>query len=67
MRGAACDVEGLTWLTCGSPAELLQHFNRGKQGLHYAETKLNRHSSRAHAVLQIRVSGQSFYFPNLGG
>ena len=48
-------VQGLTWLPCPTPDELLKTFQRGQQALIYAETNMNKHSSRSHAVFQIKI------------
>eukprot|EP00698_Gefionella_okellyi_P005458 TRINITY_DN14995_c0_g1_i1.p1 TRINITY_DN14995_c0_g1~~TRINITY_DN14995_c0_g1_i1.p1 ORF type:complete len:1007 (+),score=206.91 TRINITY_DN14995_c0_g1_i1:50-3022(+) len=49
-------VEGLSWYTSPSAEFLLQCLNRGRDNLVYAETKMNKHSSRSHAVFQIFVT-----------
>ncbi|KAK3278300.1 hypothetical protein CYMTET_13751 [Cymbomonas tetramitiformis] len=49
------EVQGLTWLPCKTPEELLQAFQRGRNNIVYAETKMNKASSRSHAVFQIKV------------
>lgn len=49
------DIPDLTWTECGSPAFMLDTFKRARSGLHYAETKMNKSSSRSHAVFQIRI------------
>ncbi|KAK3278299.1 hypothetical protein CYMTET_13751 [Cymbomonas tetramitiformis] len=51
------EVQGLTWLPCKTPEELLQAFQRGRNNIVYAETKMNKASSRSHAVFQIKESG----------
>jgi len=45
----------LTWVECSSPAALLDLFKKARHGLFYAETSMNKASSRSHAVFQIRV------------
>ena len=55
-RGAAHEVEGLAAVECKSASELLGLFDSGRRALVYAETKMNKHSSRSHAVLQLAVS-----------
>ena len=55
-RGHAHEVEGLAAIECKSPSDLLALFDQGRKQLIYAETKMNKHSSRSHAVLQLTVS-----------
>lgn len=50
------EVKGLVWHKCKTPNELLQCFQKGRMNLVYAETKMNKSSSRSHAVFQIKVS-----------
>ena len=50
------EVRGLAWARCKTPNELLQCFQRGRNNLVYAETKMNKSSSRSHAVFQIKVA-----------
>ena len=50
------NVHGLTWTPCKSPDELLKAFAKGRNNIVYAETKMNKASSRSHAVFQIKVS-----------
>lgn len=50
------EVRGLTWAPCKTPNDLLQCFTKGRNNLVYAETKMNKSSSRSHAVFQIKVS-----------
>ena len=49
-------VDGLAEVQCKTAAQLLQAFDSGRRHLRYAETKLNKSSSRSHAVLQLSVS-----------
>jgi kinesin family protein 5 len=58
VQGAG-DVPGLTWLKCKNPNELLEAFNRARSNVVYAETKMNKASSRSHAVFQIKISKRS--------
>lgn len=51
-------VPGLTWLRCSRPDQLLAAFAFARTNLVYAETKLNKASSRSHAVFQVRVRRQ---------
>lgn len=50
-------VEHLTWRACDNPESLIQAFDDGRKRLKYAETHMNKHSSRSHAVMQLKVSG----------
>lgn len=45
-------VEGLEWVTCSDPEGLMHCFDVGRKHLKYAETHMNKHSSRSHAVMQ---------------
>ena len=54
--GKTHEVDGLTYTECKSASELLGLFDAGRRALVYAETKMNKHSSRSHAVLQLNVS-----------
>ena len=47
---------GLAWNACKTPNDLLQCFQKGRNNLVYAETKMNKASSRSHAVFQIKVA-----------
>ena len=49
------EVEGLGWFTCRSPEYLMFVVRNGRKRLVYAETHMNKHSSRSHAVVQIRL------------
>jgi len=49
-------VQGLHWMMCKTPNDLLQCFQKGRNNLVYAETKMNKSSSRSHAVFQIKVT-----------
>ena len=49
------EVEGLGWFTCRSPEYLMSVVRNGRKRLVYAETHMNKHSSRSHAVVQIRL------------
>mmetsp|Transcript_45974 Transcript_45974/g.146792 ORF Transcript_45974/g.146792 Transcript_45974/m.146792 type:complete len:518 (+) Transcript_45974:922-2475(+) len=51
-----CYVEGLSWYACKTAEFLLSAFHNGRKRLVYAETHLNKHSSRSHCVLQIKVN-----------
>lgn len=49
-------VKGLRWEECATPDDLLKAFNRGRSNLVYAETQMNKASSRSHAMFQIKVT-----------
>lgn len=49
------EVPGLTWLKCTKPDALLEAFARARTNVVYAETKMNKASSRSHAIFQIRI------------
>lgn len=49
-------VDGLTWKACASAKELLDHFAGARKNVVYAETKMNKASSRSHACFQLRVT-----------
>ena len=50
------EVHGLTWQECGSPPDMIQAFQKARSGLHYAETKMNKASSRSHSIFQIKIT-----------
>lgn len=54
--GGGWELSECTWLRCTSPEYLLECFRKGQKGLVYAETMMNKHSSRSHCVLQLRVN-----------
>ena len=41
------------WRKVDAAQDLLQLFHEGQRNMVYAETKMNKHSSRSHAVLQV--------------
>lgn len=49
-------VPGLTWLQCTKPDDMLDAFTRARANVVYAETKMNKASSRSHAVFQLRIT-----------
>ena len=49
-------VEGLTWIPTSSANALLELFAKARKMLIYAETKMNKASSRSHACFQLKVS-----------
>ncbi|QDZ22302.1 kinesin [Chloropicon primus] len=49
------EVEGLSWYKCKTPEYLVSVISNGRKRLVYAETEMNKHSSRSHAVLMIKV------------
>tara|TARA_B110001452_G_C15149854_1_gene400193 strand:+ start:75 stop:1064 length:990 start_codon:yes stop_codon:yes gene_type:complete len=56
LRPGGHEVEGLSLVECKSAEQLLQLLEAGRKNLVYAETKMNKTSSRSHAVLQIFIS-----------
>lgn len=54
--GAGGEVSNLTWERCSKPDSMLELIHRARSKIVYAETKINKLSSRAHAVFQIRVT-----------
>ena len=46
-------VDNLTWKACASAKELLDHFAYARKNVIYAETKMNKASSRSHACFQL--------------
>jgi len=55
-HGSGTEVEGLTVSECRSAEEMLALFETGRRHIIYAETKMNKSSSRSHAVLQLHIS-----------
>mmetsp|Transcript_16797 Transcript_16797/g.46931 ORF Transcript_16797/g.46931 Transcript_16797/m.46931 type:complete len:884 (+) Transcript_16797:140-2791(+) len=51
-------VDGLSWRAIDSAAELLECLAAARKRLVYAETKMNKHSSRSHCVVLIKVVRQ---------
>ncbi|CAK0809626.1 unnamed protein product [Prorocentrum cordatum] len=49
-------VPNLTWIECTRPDQMLETFSRARANLIYAETKMNKASSRSHAVFQMRIT-----------
>ena len=49
-------VEQLTWRECKTPESLIEAFDDGRKRLKYAETHMNKHSSRSHAVMQLYIT-----------
>jgi kinesin family protein 5 len=56
QRGEGWYVEELTWHTCATPEAMMEIFEAGRKQLKYAETHMNKHSSRSHAVMQFKVN-----------
>ena len=54
--GGGWELLDCTWHRCKSPEHLLDCFRQGRKGLVYAETMMNKHSSRSHCVLQLKVN-----------
>jgi len=49
-------VMGALWVACADGEALLGVIQRARERLVYAETKMNMHSSRSHAVFQIKAT-----------
>lgn len=56
LNAGGNEVQGLSVVDCKSAEALMQLFEQGRKHLVYAETKLNKTSSRSHAVLQLHVA-----------
>ena len=65
-KGVGTEVEGLTRTRCNSAEELLQLLETGRRNIIYAETKMNKSSSRSHAVLQMYVTRRARILEGLG-
>lgn len=48
-------IRGVTEESVDTMSDVLNILNRGEYNRHYAETKLNHHSSRSHTVFRIFV------------
>ncbi|CAJ1357703.1 unnamed protein product [Effrenium voratum] len=59
-------VNGLTWIRCMKPDEMLEAFTRARANVVYAETKMNKASSRSHAIFQLRISKRERVFEAKG-
>eukprot|EP00400_MALV-I_sp_L67-5_P000391 gene391-432_t len=46
---------GAKWMSAKTSNELLEIFGNARNNIRYAETKLNQHSSRAHAIMRIQL------------
>jgi len=49
-------VPSLEWTRCQKPDQLLGVFDRARSNIVYAETKMNKASSRSHAVFQVKLT-----------
>jgi len=49
-------IPGLFWVKCNRPEALLEAFSRARSNLVYAETRMNKASSRSHAVFQVKIT-----------
>lgn len=54
-------VPGLTWNRCQCAEKVIKTFDRARNNLVYAETKMNKASSRSHAIFQIKLSRRSLH------
>ena len=48
-------VKNLEWFDVRGPAQLLSTFHNGRRRLAYAETHMNKRSSRSHCILQLKI------------
>jgi len=53
--GSGYEIDGLSWTPCHSAEDVLECFKRGRSRLVYAETHMNKHSSRSHCVFQMKI------------
>jgi kinesin family protein 5 len=60
------EVLNLTWVQCKSPDELLNHFQSARNNVIYAETKMNKASSRSHSIFQIKITRRPRAMENKG-
>lgn len=49
-------VPTLTWVNCQTPEQMLEAFTRARANVIYAETRMNKASSRSHAVFQLKIT-----------
>ena len=67
------EAVGAKWYSAKSAGELLEIFEKARANIHYAETKLNQHSSRAHAIMRIqlqrrdKMDGERIYAQTVSG
>lgn len=59
--------DGARKLRCSSSCELLDAFSKARQNLIYAETRMNKASSRSHAIFQLRILRRSCGEPSTVG
>lgn len=50
------EVLGLTWLPCQRADQMLAAFARARANVVYAETRMNKASSRSHAIFQVKLT-----------
>ncbi|CEF98775.1 P-loop containing nucleoside triphosphate hydrolase [Ostreococcus tauri] len=53
--GSGWEIEGLAWTPCRNAEDVLECFRRGRSRLVYAETHMNKQSSRSHCVFQMQI------------
>lgn len=58
-------IEDLSEFVVRSPEEVMEYLNQGRDRLVFAETKMNRASSRSHAVCRITVERRDKVTPHL--
>eukprot|EP00232_Nephroselmis_pyriformis_P006694 CAMPEP_0182877688 /NCGR_PEP_ID=MMETSP0034_2-20130328/14901_1 /TAXON_ID=156128 /ORGANISM="Nephroselmis pyriformis, Strain CCMP717" /LENGTH=921 /DNA_ID=CAMNT_0025010539 /DNA_START=45 /DNA_END=2810 /DNA_ORIENTATION=- len=49
-------VDGLSWIGVRNPDECMKLFSKGRANIIYAETKMNKASSRSHSVFQFKIT-----------
>ena len=54
-------VDGLSWIGVRNPDECMKLFSKGRANIIYAETKMNKASSRSHSVFQFKVGQGDLY------
>ena len=55
VDGSGWEIDGLTWTPCRSAEDVLECFRVGRSRLVYAETHMNKQSSRSHCVFQLKI------------
>ena len=59
--GSEWNVHGLTWSACNSPDSLLKGLESGRKHLVFAETQMNKASSRSHCVIRLKITKRPRY------
>mmetsp|Transcript_82745 Transcript_82745/g.146108 ORF Transcript_82745/g.146108 Transcript_82745/m.146108 type:complete len:618 (-) Transcript_82745:59-1912(-) len=60
-------IPQLYWVKCNRPEALLEAFAKARSNLVYAETRMNKASSRSHAVFQVKITRRSAGDEGKGG